>query len=202
MSTNAGELSYWEAQRLAAEGKLEAGLELLKDVPEAHPEAAILRGRILAQMGRFAEAAESFRKALTSEPGNLNARAGLASVEALSRGPFSRLRLYTTAWLAAGVTLLLICIVAWVFTAAFRTGGGSREQIDRLDATERRLEVLESEQQAQLAKVKDGLARLDATLDAQSRLSARSQGRMVSQIQALRSQVAALRSALPAQNPK
>jgi tetratricopeptide (TPR) repeat protein len=45
---------------------------------------AVMRGRVAAQAGRYADAAQEFRKALTAQPDSVEARVNLGSVLALS----------------------------------------------------------------------------------------------------------------------
>jgi Flp pilus assembly protein TadD len=79
---------YWLAQVHWQNGRLDQTLSYSEKAivlfapseRQAQSEAYTLRGRVLEQVGRFPDARQAYRRALSVQPGNVAARAGLARI--------------------------------------------------------------------------------------------------------------------------
>jgi len=196
MESNTAEIIRWEAQRLAAAGQREAALQLLDHLPAPSGAAvAVLRGRILGQQGRFAQAIESFRAALAAEPENADARRGLAAVEALARGPLGGLRLRLRAWALAVLVILAVGGLAWQADAARRAS--ARELTSSLAALERKIGAADAGQQASANELRERLGLLEAELRTQARTTGKATDQLNSQLHRVQSQLSSLQPAPP-----
>src|SRR5437868_6948881 len=64
---------------LRSQGRLQAALDILSGPGDLPTDAYVLRGDLLVELGRLADAAGSYYTALVSAPGNLYARMHLGS---------------------------------------------------------------------------------------------------------------------------
>lgn len=127
-----------EAERQATEGNRQAALDLLASVPGPGEGAAtaILRAKILSQRGEFTRAADSWRDALSADPGNDEAARGLALAENLARSPVGRLRLRARLWLLVTAGVVATAALVWAAAAAVRAPS-PREVAGRSSPAER-----------------------------------------------------------------
>lgn len=201
MESNTAEIIRWEAQRLAAAGHRQAALELLNHLPApAGAGAAVLRGRILGQQGRFGPAAESFRLALEAEPRNEDAQRGLREVEKLSRGPLGGLRLRLRAGVAAVLAIALLGSLAWRADAAWRAS--NRELTSSLAALEKKIAASDAGEQASANALAERLGRMEEDLRAQAQVSGKANNQLKSQLQRVQSQLSTMQAPPSAQTGK
>ena len=183
MSGNTKTFIRWEAQRRAAAGDHEGALELVGHAGGQDAALAVLRGRILAQQGRFEAAAEAFRGALASEPDNADAKRGLA----LSVSRLAGLLLHGRRWLAA---LACIAILAAGFAMAARRV--SNAELARSIATlDSRVEASLAAQQSGNKELAERIARLELALQNQAETSGRSSEQFREDLHRLQKQLAA-----------
>lgn len=129
-----------EARRLAWNGNREAALEALDRIPRA--EGAVLRAQTLGQLGRFTEAAESWRDALALDPKNEQAKRGLALATRLGRSSLGHALLYIRHSLAALAALAVVLSVIWI--AKPEPGPTNRQLADSIERLERLAAALDS----------------------------------------------------------
>lgn len=104
------------ARQLAATGRHAAATALLDvaDTQGASPPSRSLRARILAQQGRYIEAASVWRESLRVDPDDGEARAGIARAERASRSRWHRTSGGFKVALSAGLLLALGTLAAAV----------------------------------------------------------------------------------------
>ncbi|MGA3371743.1 MAG: hypothetical protein ABSC48_08290 [Terracidiphilus sp.] len=191
----------WEAQRQAAVGHLTAALEVLHLVDaETGAGTAVLRGKIQGQRGEFLLAAESFRQALAAEPAREDARAGLAAVERLARGPFGGFRLRIRGWLMLALTVAVLGGFAWRSEAAWRAS--NREVVASLAGFEDKISAADATRQASAETLAARIARLEAEQREQSRASTKAISQLKLQLQRVQSQLSNLQARSATQTRK
>lgn len=108
------------ARNLARRGLREDALLILELLPDPSAiETLDLRARLLAQLGRYAEAEDCWQQVQTQSPDHLGASEGLATVAVLRRSPLRRLRVALALRFCrvAGTILALLLVVALVLGA-------------------------------------------------------------------------------------
>jgi hypothetical protein len=191
MESNTEAIIRWEAQRQAAAGHLTAALEVLHPLGAGSGAGtAVLRGKIQGQQGEFSLAAESFRQALAAEPARADARAGLAAVERLARGPFGGFRLRIRGWLMMVLAVALLGGFAWRTAAAWRAS--NREVLASLAGFEDKIRAADAVRQASAETLAARIARLEAEQREQSRASGKAISQLKLQLQRVQSQLSNL----------
>lgn len=107
-------------------------MEALDRIPRA--EGAVLRAQTLGQLGRFTEAAESWRDALALDPKNEQAKRGLALATRLGRSSLGHALLYIRHSLAALAALAVVLSVIWI--AKPEPGPTNRQLADSIERLE------------------------------------------------------------------
>jgi len=105
---------YNEGLQRARSGDLDTAIETLAAAAALAPDMAeprVVLGKVYAQQGRFEQAVATWRQALTIDPGNHKASAGMQAAEALLRstqGDDSRSRLLSRLMIAGGLVVALL----------------------------------------------------------------------------------------------
>lgn len=160
MSTNSRAFVRWEAQRLAAMGDHAGALELVGLIKAPDTATEILRGRILAQCGQFAAAAEAFRAALAGEPENAGARQGLALADRLTASRIGRLRLHARRWIAVSSSVVLIAAIV----AFWPRDSGSHNLTQSISMLDSRLAASHAAQQTGNRELAEHISKLTQTI--------------------------------------
>jgi len=160
----------------------------------------VLRGRVLGQQGRFTPAAESFRQALAAEPANEDARAGLAAVEGLARGPFGGIRLRIRGWLMIVLALAVLGGSAWLAEASWRAS--NRKVADSNAALENKINTAEAVQHTNTETLAARIARLEAEQRDLTRTSDKANSQIKLQLKRVQSQLSSLQTPPAAQTQK
>jgi tetratricopeptide (TPR) repeat protein len=180
-----------EAERQAAYGNRQAALAVLEQLrgPSPDPATAILRAKILSQQGDFARAVDSWREALAADPESDEAKRGLALAEALRGSALGRFRLHIRRWGVALFAVVVVAVLVGATRSASRNvtsreltewlaplerqrseeaRAAERRTEERLrqlqtavDASQKQLQALLTEQTRAAAQLRDQLRRLD-----------------------------------------
>jgi tetratricopeptide (TPR) repeat protein len=160
-----------EAQRQAVRGNHQAALDLLDQIPAA--EAAVLRARILCQLGSFEKGAKCWQEALAADPHDGDAKRGLALAESLARSPIGKARLHARRW-ALGLVVLVVAAVGVWRAAAPGTPDRQKELADSMRKLERQVAEGNSSSRESINALTQSLEHSEAA-NSQAREQARAQ---------------------------